>query len=158
MPRMNLSVRLARSLLACTVGAAVLAGCDPDPVVSPMRQGGSFELTSRNGQRIPAPVNLPLGTDGGMVMITWIDGGTLELGSLNVYKLTLAVRIEDAPHSVVLGEGLATYTPSAVVLTLAGGRSVTGTYGRAEPEQTLTLPLGAPWGTLLFTRGNSLVP
>jgi hypothetical protein len=66
--------------------------------------------------------------------------------------------IQGMPKVIVLGEGEATYDLYTVTLPLADGRTVTGSYGPTESRQTITLFLGKRWGTLTFTRSNSVSP
>jgi hypothetical protein len=145
-----------RSLLLC--GAVTLAGCGTDPVFSDSRQLGAFELTHRDGVSLPQAVSIPWPRSTGYVGIHSIDGGSLQLESPHDYRLSLSVMIQGKPEVIVLGEGEATFTLYTVMLPLADGRTVTGSYGPTGSRQTITLFLGERWGTLTFTRSNSLSP
>jgi hypothetical protein len=142
------------SLVLC--GMMMLASCDTDPVFSPALQLGAFELTHRNGAGLPQATNFPWPYSTGFATLHSIDGGTLDLGSQHDYRLSLNVQMRGLPEVIVLGEGQATFTPYTVMIPLSDGRTVTGNYGPRASRNTITLFLGEPWGTLIFTRSNSL--
>jgi hypothetical protein len=133
------------------VALALVGGlaCSDDPT-GPPNPEGTYDLTTVEGAAIPVTVDIATQDPG--VRITSITGGTLILRDDDTYAMALLIRVTSGSTTSngVINFTNGTYTFTAGAVELSGGPGITATIGNSNGDRTLSVPMGIPFGTLVF--------
>ena len=134
------------------VALALVGGlaCSDGPT-GPPNPEGHYDLTTVDAAALPVTVDIA--TQNPDVRITSITGGSLILRDDDTFAMTLLIRVTSGSTTsngvINFISGTYTFTADDVELS-AGGVGRTAAIGSSGSTRTLTLPMGDPFGTLLF--------